>query len=87
MLNVCLMSGSGPRVVDERIGDIISEEDVFADAVCEFSSSLVSDSVKEKEEETAANGMAKSATDLGEFYILLIKQFRDDVVTFDAAIW
>ncbi|XP_013623515.1 PREDICTED: uncharacterized protein LOC106329413 [Brassica oleracea var. oleracea] len=55
-----------PRVVDERIGDIISEEDVFADAVCEFSSSLVSDSVKEKEEETAANGMAKSATDLGE---------------------
>ncbi|CAH8338677.1 unnamed protein product [Eruca vesicaria subsp. sativa] len=44
-----------PRVVkDERIGDI-SEEDVFADAVCEFSSSLVSDSIiKEKEEETAA---------------------------------
>ncbi|CAN7133472.1 unnamed protein product [Brassica rapa subsp. narinosa] len=55
-----------PRVV-ERIGDIISEEDVFADAVCEFSSSVVSDSVKEKEEEeTAANGMAKSATDLGK---------------------
>ena len=68
MLNVCLMSGSGPRVVDERIGDIISEEDVFADAVCEFSSSVVSDSVKEKEEEeTPTNGMAKSATDLGEF--------------------
>ncbi|KAF8097644.1 hypothetical protein N665_0284s0011 [Sinapis alba] len=43
-----------PRVVvDERIGEI-SEEDVFADAVCEFSSSLVvSDSIKEKEEETA----------------------------------
>lgn len=78
MLNVCLMSGSGPRVVDERIGDRISEEDVFADAVCEFSSSVVSDSVKEKEEEeTPANGMAKSATDLGEFYILLIKQFID----------
>ncbi|XP_033132233.1 uncharacterized protein LOC103835192 isoform X2 [Brassica rapa] len=56
-----------PRVVDERIGDRISEEDVFADAVCEFSSSVVSDSVKEKEEEeTPANGMAKSATDLGE---------------------
>ncbi|CAF2250726.1 unnamed protein product [Brassica napus] len=55
-----------PRVV-ERIGDIISEEDVFADAVCEFSSSVVSDSVKEKEEEeTPANGMAKSATDLGK---------------------
>ncbi|KAL0698630.1 hypothetical protein Bca4012_054752 [Brassica carinata] len=51
-----------PKAVDERIGDI-SEEDVFADAVCEFSSSL---SIKEKEEETAANGMAKSATDLGE---------------------
>ncbi|CAN7033907.1 unnamed protein product [Brassica rapa subsp. trilocularis] len=56
-----------PRVVDERIGDRISEEDVFADAVCEFSSSVVSDSVKEKEEEeTPANGMAKSATDLGK---------------------
>ncbi|KAJ4866682.1 Pentatricopeptide repeat (PPR) superfamily protein [Raphanus sativus] len=53
-----------PRVVDERIGDV-SEEDVFADAVCEFSSSLVSDSIKGKEE-TEANGMAKNATDLGE---------------------
>ncbi|VVB01204.1 unnamed protein product [Arabis nemorensis] len=48
-----------PRIVvekaDERIGDI-SEEDVFADAVCEFSRS---DSFKEKEE-TATNCVAMS---------------------------
>lgn len=62
--------------MDERIGDI-SEEDVFADAVCEFSSSLVSDSFKEKKE-TAADGMSKSATDLGEF-TFFDKHLRDDV--------
>ena len=58
MLYVCVMS-LGPRVVekaDERIG----EEDVFADAVSEFSRS---DSFKEKEE-TATNCIAKNP---GEF--------------------
>lgn len=78
MYVVCVfvvMTRSGPRVVDERIGDV-SEEDVFADAVCEFSSSLVSDSIKGKEE-TEANGMAKNATDLGEF-TFFDKQLRDD---------
>ncbi|KAL1198198.1 hypothetical protein V5N11_026275 [Cardamine amara subsp. amara] len=56
-----------PRVVekaDERIGDV-SEEDVFTDAVCEFSSGVVSDSFKEKEE-TATNYVTKSTKNLGE---------------------
>lgn len=68
MLNVCLMLGLGLRVVDERIGDIISEEDVFVDVVCEFFSSVVFDFVKEKEEEEILiNGMVKSVMDFGEF--------------------
>lgn len=50
---------------DERIGDI-SEEDVFADAVCEFSCSVVADSLKEKEE-TATNCATKSTKNPGEF--------------------
>ncbi|CAH2079263.1 unnamed protein product [Thlaspi arvense] len=49
---------------DERIGDIV-EEDVFADAVCEFSSSVVSDSFKEKEE-TATNRAAESTKNPGD---------------------
>lgn len=58
---------------DERIGDI-SEEDVFADAVCEFSRS---DSFKEKEE-TATNCAAMSTKNPGEL-ILLVRKLTDDV--------
>lgn len=49
---------------DERIGDV-SEEDVFTDAVCEFSSNVVSDSFKEKEE-SATNCAVKSTENPGE---------------------
>lgn len=45
---------------DERVGDV-SEEDVFTDAVCEFSRS---DSFKE---ETATNFAAKGTENPGEF--------------------
>lgn len=47
---------------DERIGDM-PEEDVFADAACEFSRS---DSFKEKEA-TATNCAAESTKNHGEF--------------------
>ncbi|CAN8324423.1 unnamed protein product [Cochlearia groenlandica] len=70
--NLCLKEGNcledvqktpSPRIV-ERIGDI-SEEDVFADAICEFSSSLVvSDSFKGKEEATT-NRAVESTENLG----------------------
>lgn len=65
MFNVCLMMWSGPRIVekgDERIGDV-TEEDVFTDAVCEFSRS---DSFKELEE-NVTNCTAKGTKNPGEF--------------------
>lgn len=71
MLYVCVMS-LGPRVA-EKADEKIGEEDVFADAVSEFSRS---DSFKEKEE-TATNCIAKNP---GEFtFFDKEKQFRDDV--------
>jgi len=62
-LGPTVVEKSAPTVVekaaDERIGDV-SEEDVFTDAVCEFSRS---DSFKE---ETATNFLAKGTENPSE---------------------
>lgn len=72
MFYLCVMSLGIPRVVEKADDERIGEEDVFADAVSEFSRS---DSFKEKEE-TATNCIAKNP---GEFTFFDKKQFRDDV--------